>query len=216
MIGVIPAEPAVTPVVAAGSVIFCDSAPADAGACGVAFRATLRRPDGTRRRLLGGGHRTCGTAVHDVLEMVLARHQVVLGRHLGGVAEPLGHGVGWMAFNPVGLARGPKVLEQAVPRLVARLQDDPAQLRAEVRPRSRRHQHDQGRPRFGAVEGSVPRAIARQAMGKLLEQIDNRPGEQSLLCRIITVRVCQDIPHAGRRVISKERSQPRRQRRAIM
>jgi len=26
--------------------------------------------------------------------MVLARHQVVLGRHLGGVAEPLGHGVG--------------------------------------------------------------------------------------------------------------------------
>jgi len=69
---------------------------------------------------------------------------------------------------------------------------------------------------IGAVEGSVPRAIARQAMGKLLEQIDNRPGEQSLLCRIITVRVCQDIPHAGRRVISKERSQPRRQRRAIM
>ena len=28
-------------MVAAGSVIFCDSAPADAGACGVAFRVSL-------------------------------------------------------------------------------------------------------------------------------------------------------------------------------
>ena len=53
-------------------------------------------------------------------------------------------------------------------------------------------------------------------MGKLLEGINNRPGEQSSLYRIETIRVGKDILYAGRRFISEERSQPRRQRRAIM
>ena len=69
---------------------------------------------------------------------------------------------------------------------------------------------------IGAVEGSMPRPIARQTLGKLLEEINNRPGEQSLLSGIVTVRVGEDIPHARRRFVSKERSQPLRQRRAVM
>ena len=39
--GSIPEEPAATRVVAAGSVVFCGSSPADAGACGVAFRVSM-------------------------------------------------------------------------------------------------------------------------------------------------------------------------------
>ena len=39
--GVILAEPAATSMVAAGSVFFCSSSPADAGACGVAFRVSM-------------------------------------------------------------------------------------------------------------------------------------------------------------------------------
>lgn len=58
----------------------------------------------------------------------------------------------------------------------------------------------------------MPRAIARQTLGKLLEEINNRPGEQSFLSRIVTVRVGEDIPHAGRRLVSKKQSQPPRQR----
>jgi len=34
-------EPAVTPVVAAGFFVFCESSPADAGACGVACRVSI-------------------------------------------------------------------------------------------------------------------------------------------------------------------------------
>ena len=75
-------EPAVTPVVAAGFFVFCDSSPADAGACGAAFRAAFhRRFVGGSRQPLGVVYHPGGGASHDVLEVVLAAHQGVLGRH---------------------------------------------------------------------------------------------------------------------------------------
>jgi hypothetical protein len=64
-------------------------------------------------------------AVHDVLEVVLARREVVLGRDLRRMAQPRRDDVGRVLLHPVGLAGGPKVLEEPRPWLVPGLGDDP-------------------------------------------------------------------------------------------
>jgi len=64
---------------------------------------------------------------HHVFKMVVPRHQVVLGRHLRGVSEPLRHHVGRVLLDPVGRTGRSEILEDPGPGLVARLQDDPLQ-----------------------------------------------------------------------------------------
>ena len=60
-----------------------------------------RRPPGERFRARGRGR--CAAA-HDVLEVVLAGHQIVLGRDLRRVPEPRGDDVGRVLLHPVGLS----------------------------------------------------------------------------------------------------------------
>ena len=101
-----------------------------------------RRPLGGRFRARGLGRRV---AAHDVLEVVLAGHEVLLGRDLRRVSEPRGDDVDRVLLHPVGLAGGPEVLQDPRPGHLPGLGNDPLEVRAKVhgRPGGRRH-HDGG------------------------------------------------------------------------
>jgi hypothetical protein len=60
-----------------------------------------------------------------VLEVVLAGYQIVLGRDLRRVSEPLGDHVGRILLHTVGLAGSPQILKQPRPGLMPGLGDDP-------------------------------------------------------------------------------------------
>ena len=106
-------------MVAAGSVVLCGSVLPDADACGVAFRVAMdahfashfdRLPCPSPERFF-----LRRAAVDDVLKVMLAGHQVVLGGDLRRVSEPLGDRVGRIFLNPVRRARRPEVLEKPRP-----------------------------------------------------------------------------------------------------
>jgi hypothetical protein len=137
VIGVTSEEPAVTRVAAAGSVVSCEGVPSRADACCVAKCVARRWPRGGRFRARGHGRQA---AAHDVFEVVLAGHEVVLGRDLRRVPEPRGDDVGRVLLHPVGLAGGTEVLQEPRPGLVPSLGDDPLEVRAEV------HARPGGRP----------------------------------------------------------------------
>jgi len=80
---------------------------------------------------------TFAAAANDVLEVAVLRHEVVLGRDLRGVSEPLGDHVGRVPLRPVGRTGRPEDLQDPLPGLVARLEDDPL----EVRPIFTRRRH---------------------------------------------------------------------------
>jgi hypothetical protein len=67
----------------------------------------------------GGGGRSPGrrrlAPAHHILEVVLPRHQVVLGRELRRMTEPLRDHVQRILLDPVGLARGPQILQEPRP-----------------------------------------------------------------------------------------------------
>jgi hypothetical protein len=150
--GVTSEEPAVTRVVAAGSVVSCDSVRSGAGACCTAFCTTGcgdLRPSG------GGGRRPRRRRVgptNHILEVVLPRHQVVLGRDLRRMPEPLRDHVRGILFDPVGLARGPQNLQEPRPGLVSGLPDDPLQVGPEVDALPGRHRHHERCARLRSLE----------------------------------------------------------------
>lgn len=54
-------------------------------------------------------------ATHDIVKVVVAGHQVVLGRHLRRVSQPLGNHVGRIFLNLVRRTRSPEVLREPRP-----------------------------------------------------------------------------------------------------
>jgi hypothetical protein len=107
-------------MVAAGSVVSCGSVQSDADACGVAIRVAIRvahigapLPHDVPPLLSQQG--IPHAAAHDILEVVIPRHEVVLRHHFRRVAEPLGDDMLGITLHPVGRARRPKILQEPRP-----------------------------------------------------------------------------------------------------
>ncbi|MCX7429526.1 MAG: hypothetical protein NTY17_00695 [Planctomycetia bacterium] len=87
-----------------------------------------------------------------MLEVVLAGHQVVLGRDLWRVSEPFGDNMGGIPLYPVGLARRPEILQEPRPDIVPGLCDDSLQVRPEIDARPSGGRHDERCPGLGLLE----------------------------------------------------------------